>query len=112
MRTKALAYRRSVRGWPCCFRWCGPGWGQLYNRQIAKGLILIFGLPLLAKIGIGYAFLGAYEALGDVRYLGLLMAGLSILAATASICIYATVDAYRSSQRLNGCRPSGAPDGV
>lgn len=89
-----------------------PGLGQLYNRQIIKGLILIFGLPLLGKIGLGYAFFGAYEALGDLRYLGLLLAGLLILAATAAIWIYASVDAYRTAQRHNGGRQSGAPDAV
>ncbi len=89
-----------------------PGLGQLYNRQIIKGLILIFGLPVLAKIGLGYAFFGAYEALGDLRYLGLLSAGLLILALAAAIWIYATVDAYRAAQKRNDGRQSGSLDGV
>ena len=89
-----------------------PGLGQLYNRQIIAGLVLIFGLPLLAKVGVGYAFLGAYEALGDLRYLGLLLVGVLILAATAAIWIYATVHAYRYAQRLNARRQSGAADGA
>jgi hypothetical protein len=89
-----------------------PGLGQLYNRQILAGLILILGLPLLAKIGLGYAFLGAYEALGYSRYLGLLLGGLLILAAAAAIWIYATVQAYRTAQRHNACRELGTPDGV
>jgi TM2 domain-containing membrane protein YozV len=89
-----------------------PGLGQLYNRQIARGLLLIFGLPVLAKIGLGYAFLGAYEALGDLRYLGLLVAGLSILLLAAGIWIYATVDAYRVAQRHNVFHPPGSIDAI
>ena len=89
-----------------------PGLGQLYNRQILWGLILIFGLPMLAKLGLGYAFVGAYEALGDLRYLGLFVAGLLILALAAAIWIYATVEAYRTAQRRYGSRQSDTPDAV
>ena len=89
-----------------------PGLGQLYNRQILTGLILILGLPVLAKIGLGYAFLGAYQALGDLRYLGLLLVGLLVLATAAGIWIYATVHAYRTAQRYNAHREIGLPDGA
>jgi TM2 domain-containing membrane protein YozV len=89
-----------------------PGLGQLYNRQVMRGLILIFGLPLLAKIGLGYAFFGAYEALGDLRYLGLLLAGLSILLLAAGIWIYATVDAYRAAERHNAFHQPASLDGI
>jgi hypothetical protein len=89
-----------------------PGLGQLYNRQIMRGLLLVFGLPVLAKIGLGYAFLGAYEALGDLRYLVLLLAGLSILLLAAGIWVYATVDAYRVALRHNVFHPPGSIDGI
>ncbi|HVB83140.1 MAG TPA: hypothetical protein VNE82_24720 [Candidatus Binataceae bacterium] len=89
-----------------------PGLGQLYNRQIIRGLILIFGLPLIAKIGLGYALLGAYDALDDSRYLDPILAGLSILILVAGIWIYATVDAYRAARRRDDCRQSGALDAV
>jgi hypothetical protein len=76
-----------------------PGLGQLYNRQIAKGLLLIFGLPILAKIGLGYAFLGAFEAMRDLRYLLVTAAGGLILVAGAALWIYAVVDAHRCSEK-------------
>ncbi len=77
-----------------------------------KGLVLIFGLPLLAQVGITDAFFGGIAALDGSEGLGRLLAGLLILVLTAAIWIYTIVDAYRFAQRLNGCHQSRVLDGV
>ena len=88
-----------------------PGLGQLYNRQIVKGLLLILGLPILGKVGLGYAFLGAFEAMRDLRYLLVMAAGGLILVAAAALWIYAVVDAHRCAQEYAASSPAVVTDG-
>lgn len=50
LRTKSDAFFRSM---------LVPGWGQLYNRQTAKGVTVMAGSVALLGGGIGFYFLGA-----------------------------------------------------
>ena len=109
-RTKGAAHTRRP-GLAAFLSLLWPGLGQLYNRQIVKGLLLILGLPVLGKIGLGYAFLGAFEAMRDLRYLLVMAAGGLILGAGAALWIYAVVDAHRSAERINASSPVIISDG-
>jgi len=109
-RVGAAAHRRRP-GLAALLSALWPGLGQLYNRQLVKGLLLILGLPLLGKVGLGYAFFGAFEAMRDLRYLLVTAGGGLILVAAAALWIYAVVDAHRCAQRYAASAPTMVSDG-
>ena len=94
---------RSNPGLAAIFSFLFNGLGQIYNGQIAKGLLIIF----LSAIGMLVLILGsvliAFFLLGKFPTLKVLISGLILfLTGLVSICIlgiYSIVDAYRVAEK-------------
>ena len=87
------------------FFWCGLG--QIYNGQIAKGLLFMILYPPIMWFGMVLSFFGAAAAGGannssdQAAGAGAAVFGLGLLVIGGSLWVFGMVNAYRTAERLN-----------
>lgn len=81
-----------------------PGFGQIYNGQILKGVALSTVSATCAWFGLPFMFFGGLAAAGkpdDPTAEVMFLIGLAALIATPTIWLYSIVNAHRTAERIN-----------
>lgn len=91
---KCLLWRDPEAAVMFSFFW--PGLGQLYNRQIAKGVpsVLLAVLWLLGWFGVWDVFSDAYYAIG-------------LTLALVAVQVWSMIDAHKTAKRINAVSTQG-----